>query len=1003
MNSLPFNRSRLCHLALLGTCLLIGFDAVAALQPISSIDPSVGPSVAAGGDSVAPILSADGRYVLFASTANNLVVSSYSTAIPLLFSARYNLFLRDRTNGTTTLISVNTSGTNGGNDNSIPLALSADGRYVLFESSASDLVNNDTNNATDIFVRDQVSGTTVLVSVATNGLPGNGASRNAVMTPDNRYVAFSSAASDLIDGDTNGIRDIFVRDLQTGTTVLASVGAQSTGSSDLSDSPAITADGRYVAFYSSATNLVPGISNVGEVYVRDLTAQTTTWASIDGRSLFYQTTGSSNAISCSPSISEDGTFVAFETCTNHATFNSARGIALRYNLSSGTTELIHTNVNCPIVSLEDNQNVTMSPDGRFVLLVANANDFSGASTAIYLWDSFSGTNIPISLDISNNLPLNALCDSPTLSSNGQFVAFISSAANLTTNTLSGDYHVYVRDVSAGTTRLVDIDTNGVGSGVSPIAVPRLSANGSLVAFETVGRNVVANDGDRASAVFLRDLTMNTTELISVRHADLPDTMGDAMSGIFAQSVSVDGRYLAFWSEADNLVANDTNQWRDVFRRDLFTGTTLLVSLSSSGNPANGFSSEPAISADGRYIAFSSFATNLFANDTNNASDVFVRDVQTGTTTLVSVTPDGVSPGNKESYQPSISPDGRFILFQSKAQNLVAGVFSSTNKLFLRDMQIATNYSLTPAGLVSGAMSLDGRFVAYADFSASGAGKIYVWNTQLALQTTNTTTNGISQIAISPDGSKIASFSFASGLRVVNRLNNSNLVVTSAGLSPHSPNMQFSANGSFLAYAVNSSNQVYLCDTRTGTSVLVSKAFDSATPASGGVSDSPTISADGRFVIFRSSATNVVAGDSNGVPDLFVYDQVTGTNSLFDLNRSKSQPNNRARFPIFSANGRTVAFQGLASDLAANDFNQTLDVLAYDFPYIDILAGSSPANGAVLKWPSTPGQISHVQYKDNISDSLWQDLAGAAIQLGNRAFMTNLPPVPDQRFYRVITE
>src|SRR5262249_10132676 len=155
-----------------------------------------------------------GRYVLFASTANNLVLSSSNNPLPMIPLAKLNVFLRDRANGTTTLVSVNLAGTGGGNGDSVPTALSTDGRYPLFESSASDLIAGDTNGVADVFVRDLVSNSTVLVSVSTNGGAANGVCRGSTMTADGRYVAFVSAANNLVADDTNGIPDVFVRDLQ---------------------------------------------------------------------------------------------------------------------------------------------------------------------------------------------------------------------------------------------------------------------------------------------------------------------------------------------------------------------------------------------------------------------------------------------------------------------------------------------------------------------------------------------------------------------------------------------------------------------------------------------------------------------------------------------------------------------------------------------------------------------------------------------------------------------
>src|SRR5205807_7040430 len=139
------------------------------------------------------------------------------------------------------------------------------------------------NRTSNIFMRDVVSGTTSLISVSTNGIAGNGYSSSATMTPDGRYVAFVSAAADLVTGDTNGLPDVFMRDTQTGTTVMASVGARSQGfvpnlGTTGSDAPEISADGRYIVFWSSASNLVSGVRKLGDIYVRDLIGGVTLWA-----------------------------------------------------------------------------------------------------------------------------------------------------------------------------------------------------------------------------------------------------------------------------------------------------------------------------------------------------------------------------------------------------------------------------------------------------------------------------------------------------------------------------------------------------------------------------------------------------------------------------------------------------------------------------------------------------------------------------------------------------
>jgi Tol biopolymer transport system component len=503
--------------------LIAGFTVTAIGQPlqlVSVLDPSQGPPASGSGDSWTPIISPDGRYVLFASTANNFVMVTNDTPIPARFPAPLNVFLRDRTNGTTTLVSVNLSGTAGGNGDSLPMGLSTNGQFAVFESSASDLVVGDTNNATDVFVRDLVSGATLLVSVSTNGLVGNGASRSPAMTPDGRYVAFVSAANNLVAGDINRIPDVFVRDLQANVTTLVSVGARSTNAMYLyggSEAPDISADGRFVAFYSSATNLVPGVPAGGDVYVRDVATGTTIWASSGARAAVQATWHQANASSFNHALSADGQFVAYEA----SVYSATPGIILRYSLSSGLTDLVHTNAYVPWGAYENIHDLDMTSDGRFIASIANANCTSGTNTCIQLWDAASGISTLVSGDLSNQVPPNSVCDWPVLDDTGRFVAFASNAGNLVSNSLTGEYHLYLRDTQAGSTRLLDADTNGVGSLVSPAAIPRLSAQAGFVAFECGDSSLVPNDSNRDSDVFVRDLGDDQVELISARHPDLP--------------------------------------------------------------------------------------------------------------------------------------------------------------------------------------------------------------------------------------------------------------------------------------------------------------------------------------------------------------------------------------------------------------------------------------------------------------------------------------------------
>ncbi|HEY5505423.1 MAG TPA: hypothetical protein VIK28_09715, partial [Sedimentisphaerales bacterium] len=218
-------------------------DPAAAVQLVSASGSSFPAKLGGSGDSGLSIISKDGRYVLFASTANNLTLTNNNNSV---LPCRFNVFLRDRISQTTTLVSVNQNGTGGGNGDSFPAGISTNGQFALFESSASDLVANDTNNASDIFVRNLINGTTTLMSVSTSGGNASGASRGSVMTPNGRYVAFVCMASNLVAGDTNNIPDVFIRDLQASTIKRVSLGSSPANYSTLlssSESPEITPDG----------------------------------------------------------------------------------------------------------------------------------------------------------------------------------------------------------------------------------------------------------------------------------------------------------------------------------------------------------------------------------------------------------------------------------------------------------------------------------------------------------------------------------------------------------------------------------------------------------------------------------------------------------------------------------------------------------------------------------------------------------------------------------------
>lgn len=993
------NLSALFGLALLATALKEPLFAD-SFQLVSALDPAQAPAVGGSGDSSCPVLSPDGRFVLFASAANNLVRTTNNTAIPLRLPAALNVYLRDRTNRTTALVSVNLSGVAGGNADSLPIDLSSDGRFVLFESNASDLTPNDTNTTTDVFVRDVLNGATTLVSVSTNGVPGNGASRSSVMTPNGRYVAFVSAANNLVPGDKNRIPDVFVRDLQTGTTALVSVGAVSTNSTipvGGSDGPEITPDGRYVAFMSTATNLVTGVPAGGDVYVRDLVSNTTTWASAGARAAVLAALKFSTAASFNQAISADGQYVSYVAGQNPSTY----GVILRYNMLSGVTDLIHTNA--AVIA----GNPDMTPDGRFIAFVANTNGNSGANTCICIWDAQSTTITVASADLNGKVSSSALCDWPSITPDGHSVVFLSSATNLTSAPFTGNFHLYVRDLQAGTTALLDGDTNGLGSAIGPATVPRLSADSRFAAFECSDGNLVPNDRNRSSDIFVRDLAAGSTELISAHDLSLASASPNGPSTVSPEAMSGDGRFVTFASEADNLFPGDTNGCRDVFLRDFASPGPILVSVNTNGLSGHGPSTEPSLSGDGRFVAFTSAADDLVGGDTNHAQDVFIRDLQTGVTSLVSVNTNGSGPGNKSSYSPMLSADGRYVLFRSLASNLAPGTFSGEN-LFLRDLNSGTTRALTTGGVVLSAMLSDASVLAFIGRAAgSTATNFYVWTLQsLASIYTNSLDplSAYRSLVASRDGTRFAYSSMAPGalggrLSLVDLLAGTNTLLDAATAAFY-PGIRFSRDGLLLAYSRNvmTTNQLCLYDLQAGTTSVLNESYSPpAMPL--GNANALDISPDARFIVYRSPGTNSLSTPNGNIAQIFLYDRQTRTNTLLTSSRwTGAASDNLAATPLFSENGQTLLFQSWASDLVSQDFNHGSDLFAFTF--FSLAISTPPGGPPRLSWPAVPGNNYRVQFTDKLPDGAWQDLSSTITNFANKAWLVDPRPAPGQRFYRV---
>ena len=406
-----------------------------------------------------------------------------------------------RAQATTLRVSVSSSAAQGSGYSAAP-AISSNGRFCAFESS-SDLVASDTNGSTDVYLRDSVTGLVVRASVGAAGAQANQICLRPSVSSDGRYVAFDSLANNLATPDNNHVIDVFVRDTQTGTTTRVSVDSNGAEGNSSSPAPAISADGRYVAFSSGATNLVAGDTNlIDDVFVHDMQSGATTRVSVSSNG------DEGDDLSETPVISGDGRFVAFHSYAS--------------TLVAGDTN---------------------------------------ARADIFVHDRTNATTTRASVD-SNGVQGNQQCGySCALSADGRFVAFTSQSTNLVVGDTNGVGDMFLRDIQGATTTRINVSSSGAQANMRALW-PAISSDGRFVVFVSPATNLVPGDANAKDDVFVRDVLAGTTELVSV---DSNNAQANEDSGF--PMVSMDGRYVAFASAASNLVAGDTNGAVDIFVRD----------------------------------------------------------------------------------------------------------------------------------------------------------------------------------------------------------------------------------------------------------------------------------------------------------------------------------------------------------------------------------------------------------------------------------------------------
>ncbi len=797
------------------------------------------------GPSSAPQISADGRYVVFASSSSNFVTGGSGQQV----------YLKDLQNPASPPLIVSSLDSSQadqtafrGNNSSFNPQISADGRYVVFASSSSNFVTGGSGQ--QVYIKDLQNPASPPLMVSSldstqadqTAFRGNNTSSTPQISADGRYVVFESFASNFVTGGSG--THVYLKDLQNPATPplmvssLDSTQANQTAyrGSSTSSTPQISADGRYVVFSSQSSNFVTGGSG-SQIYRKDLQNPATPpliVSSLDSTQA-NQTTFRGNNSSTNPQISADGRYVVFSSqSSNFVTGGSGQQIYLKELQNPASPPLMVSSLD----SMQADQtafrgnntssNPQISADGRYVVFSSFASNFvtGGSGGQIYHKDLQNPATPPLivsSLDSTqaNQTAFrgNSTSSTPQISADGRYVVFSSSPSNFVIGGSGGQ--IYRKDLQnpASPPLLVSsLDSTQADQtafrGNNITSSPQISADGRYVVFSSQSSNFVT--GGSGVQIYRKDLQNPANPPLLVSSLDSTQADQTVFRGNGSSSgsqISADGRYVVFISQSSNFVIGGSGQ--QIYLKDLQNPASppqLISSLDSTqanqtAFRGNGSSTNPQISADGRYVVFASSSSNFVTG--GSGQQIYLKDLQNPASpplmvsSLDSTQADQTAfRGNNTSSTPQISADGRYVVFESFASNFITG--GSGFQIYLKDLQNPA----TPPLMVS---SIDSTQTDQTTFRGDG---------------------GSSTSQISADGRYVVFASFSS-----------NFITGGTGYQIYLKDLQNPASPPLMVSSLDS--------TQADQTALGGNSFSSA----------PQISADGRYVVFASSSSNFVTGVS----------------------------------------------------------------------------------------------------------------------------------------------
>lgn len=652
------------------------------------------------------------------------------------------------------------------------------------------------------------------------------------------------------------------------------------------------------------------------------------------------------------SLSGDGRFEVFTSAANNLVAgitdtNGTEDVFVR-DTTSGATKLVSAAISGTTGNGTSDQ-PAISADGRFVAFRSHATDLgtvdNNNSADVFIWERTTGNIVLASTNSDGDDGGNGDSSVPSISGDGSIVAFVSDATDLVAefvNNNGADADVFVRDVAAAATALVSSDLSGTATADSFSFGPIVSKDGSTVVFESRSSNLVTGviDVNGTDDVFAYDVATGTKEALSVATPGIVSGDNGSMADL-RQTTSDDGRFHVFTSQATDLDADiiDSNNTNDVFLFDTVSGVATLISATPSGQSGSAASDQPVISADGNFVAFRSTATDLGTADSNSSADIFLWNRSTGAVSLVSPNADGSDGGNSSSFEPSISGDGSIVAFVSLATDLVDGIDTSASisDIYVRRTVEGTT-ALASSNRVENAV---GNHRSFHPIVSEDSSTVVFESLASDL---------VVGVGDSNDEGDIYAYVVATGDKEAISVRSELIGTISGDRSSARWLLQaVSDDGRFHVYTsgstnldpahaiANGANNVYLFDAVTGTNTLVSVTPDGK--AGNGFSDQPVLSADGNFVAFRSKASDLDPADNNEHTDVFLWERTTGHVTLLSANATGGEEGDSETFrPSISGDGSLVAFASTASNLVDGILDVTPN--GFDVFYHDVSAGTT---------------------------------------------------------------